>query len=305
MREKTTHRFFLVLIIIALVLSSCKPEGEQEFTIISGYEGMAAYVEAVKSDPDADLDDLYQKYVVDPYWKDCASGGEYRTLAKRATANPIKDLNGLSENISAIEDANIEQIIEEALRKSSVKLPGPDTTVCIFAIDPDLSWERMHGVTGFTAGAGKIWIQLSPEKEWLDWIPYTIAHEYHHSVWTHQYFKWFKKFTLLDYLIFEGRADSFAHLIYPDKIAPWTTAISSYQETRQWEKISEDLEITDLEKQRKYMFGDRSDSIPIWTGYTIGFHIVQQFLENHPEMSIEEWTGMNAREIFEASGYEN
>jgi len=305
MSRNKTLIICLIFIFPVLVISSCRQEQEQVFTIVSGYEGMAAYVDAVNSDPDADLDALYQEYVVDPYWKECASGGEYKVIAKTAVANPIKDINGLTENIKAIEDANIEQIIEGALRKSADILPGPDTTVCIFSSDPEISWERMHGVTSFTAGAGKIWVRLSPEKDWLDWIPYTIAHEYHHSVWTDQYFKWYKRSTLLDYLIFEGKADSFAHLIYPDMIAPWTTAISSYQETRQWKKISEDLEITNLEKQREYMFGSRSESIPTWSGYTIGFHIVQKFIENHPEAVIEDWTAMDAKEIYEASGYDN
>lgn len=299
------HIYYLILLLLTLAMSSCKQEQEQEFTIIHGYEGMAAYVEAAKADPDADLEVLYQEYVVEPYWKECASGGEYKVIAKGATANPIIDINRLAENIKAIKDVNIEQIIEDALRKSANTLPGPDTTVCIFASDPELSWGRMHGVTSFTAGAGKIWIQLSPEKEWLDWIPYTIAHEYHHSVWTNQHFKWYKKSTLLNYLIFEGRADTFAHDLYPDKLAPWTAAISSYEEERQWEKIRENLQTTDQEKKQEFMFGNRSKSIPTWTGYTIGFHIVQKFIELHPEVSIEEWTGMDAKELFEASGYDN
>lgn len=288
-----------------MAITSCSREKIQEFTIIPGYEGMASYVEAAKSDPDADLEELYREYVVDPYWEECAAGGEYRILAERAIANPIEDIDDLAKNVTTIAETEIEQIVVEALEKSADVLPGPHTTVCIYASDPQLSWGRMRGVRGFTAGTGKIWIQLSPEKDWLEWIPYTVAHEYHHSVWTENHFKWYKKSNLLNYLIFEGRADSFAHYLYPDKLASWTTAISIDEEERQWEELRENLEKTEQEQKRDFMFGNRIRSIPTWTGYTIGFHIVQLYIENHPNVSIEEWTAMGADELFKESGYDS
>jgi uncharacterized protein YjaZ len=50
------------------------------------------------------------------------------------------------------------------------------------------------------------------------------------------------------------------------------------------------------------MFGDRR-SVPLWSGYSIGYHIVQSYLELNPETTIGQLTGMDAWEIFEGSGY--
>ena len=51
------------------------------------------------------------------------------------------------------------------------------------------------------------------------------------------------------------------------------------------------------------MFGD-GDSVPFQAGYTIGFEIVQGYLEAHPDAEPAEWSRIDAREILEGSGYD-
>ena len=46
-----------------------------------------------------------------------------------------------------------------------------------------------------------------------------------------------------------------------------------------------------------------SEGIPRWTGFTIGFNIVQSFIKNHPNVRIDYLTDMDANEILAASNY--
>jgi uncharacterized protein YjaZ len=298
-----TLRAILTAPLILTLLCSCAKD--QSFTIVSAYEGVAEYVEVSQSEPDPDLEALFRKYVVDPYWEDCASGGEYDLLAEEVFEAPIRDLDSLTEEARLLRSSGVEEIVEEALHRVSTFLPGPDTTVCIYVLDPHDTFARnyMHGVSGRTVGSGKILIQVSPHDDWRDWVPYSVAHEYHHSVWTSRHFEGYEGQDLVDYLIFEGRADSFARLVYPDLNPPWTDALSIEQEAEVWEVMQDQLDTTNYAIKRRFMFGG-GRSVPRWAGYTIGFHIVQAFLRRHPEASVDKWTTMDAHDIYSESGYD-
>lgn len=140
-------------------------------------------------------------------------------------------------------------------------------------------------------------------KNWKSILSYSVVHEYHHhSVWTAQKFD-NSRFTLLDYLVFEGKADSFANIIYPKIEVPWISSIDFETEKFVWNLISDQLNSTDDELAKKVIFEGVKD-FPHWNGYTIGYHIVQDFLKNNPEISIEEWTKMDSSVILERSRYE-
>jgi uncharacterized protein YjaZ len=218
-------------------------------------------------------------------------------------SNAITDMDGLAQVVDLLEQSDVENLIEDALEKSAGKLSGPPTTVCIFALDPEQSFVRadMSGVSAFTAGAGKIVMFIYPEGEWEDVARYTLAHEYHHSVYTERHFNDHGVFDLSAYLVFEGRADSFAHVVYPDIEGPWVNYLTAEQELVQWEEIQKNLDTKSYRTQARFMFG--GGSTPQWTGYTIGYHIVQAYLERHPDVSVDEWTALDPRTLLEESEY--
>jgi uncharacterized protein YjaZ len=162
--------------------------------------------------------------------------------------------------------------------------------------------DEMVGVYGFTTNAGKILLFIEPLQDgWKGWVPYVVAHEYHHGVWADRHYDGSRRYTLIDYLVFEGRADSFARLLYPDKVAPHTEALTPKQEAEQWQAMQQELDSTSLQTLRRYMFG--LGEVPLWSGYTIGFHIVQSYLANHYTASVREWTALEASELLKGSGY--
>lgn len=301
-----------ILLITAalLVLSGCRaapgpsPTPTQKtYTIVPVYEDMLQYIEAARKDQNPDLEALMDTHVIQPNWNECA-GQEYIPPPGSIFDQPIQDLDLLEENIHKLASSNIERVVKAALQKSATYLDGPDTTVCIIAADPS-NWfirERMNGVNGWTFGSGKIILQIYPTGEWKDWVPYVTAHEYHHSAWTSRYYTANQPEELIDRIIFEGKADSFAHLVYPAVTPPWTDALEAEEEQEQWQRILSQQDETNALVKSSYMVGNEDDT-PTWTGYTIGYRIVQSYLDTHPDVSIPAWTELSPEELLAQSGY--
>jgi uncharacterized protein YjaZ len=285
--------------------TSCRTERGQRFTVFAAYKGQGAYIAVARRTPGADLASLYRSYVGDPIWKECAVNGEYIYHAEKAINDPITDCDYIQNAVDTLNESGIEKIVESSLRHISKLLPGSDTAVCILVADPREKYIRyqMHGVKGFTAGAGKIWLQIAPFGDWLDWVPYSLAHEYHHSVWTSRHYKKGSTVDLLDHLISEGRADSFARMAYPERVAPWTNALSPDQESAVWQLMKPQLGSTSYQMRKRFLIGG-AQNIPYYAGYTVGFHIVQKFLEAYPDIDIDKWTAVDPHDILEQSGYD-
>ena len=290
------------LLQLSLVARSAESDGLPALTIVPAYEGAAAYATAARSDPNADQLTLYRHHVVGPYLNRCAGGGEYVDLARMFLSAPPTNLDAVAKAAQTLAEADLQSMVVAAFDKINKSLPGPATTVCIFVADPDNPlYGHVHGVGGLTAGAGKIWLQIQPEGDWSGWVPYVLAHEHHHSVWTRRHFDASKPLTLARYLVFEGRADSFAHVVYPDRHPPWTNALTPAQETEQWKAMQRHLDETSMPVMSSFMFGGGES--PRSTGYTVGFHIVQSFLRRHAAMSIDQWTAHDPRQLLKESSY--
>ena len=101
-------------------------------------------------------------------------------------------------------------------------------------------------------------------------LEYSVAHEFNHAYWTNENLTDTYKFTLLRYLVFEGKADSFAHLLYPKVKAPWAFALDNKGKTDLWNKIKPDLQSDNHTLLGEVIFG--SKNYPGWGGYTLGYN---------------------------------
>lgn len=253
-----------------------------------------------------DIDKLYKEIVFDPIWKNFASKGSYSSLVSPLIKMPIKEIDLLEKEIDLLINENVVQIVENALKKCNENLSGIDTTVYILPAYPsnDFIKNYMNGVYAFTIGKGKILFQINPlSLKWKGDVPYTVAHEYHHSIWTINNFKWYG-FNLLELIVFEGKADSFANILYPNFKANWNFALTNDEEQIIWNKIRTNLKNRNPNFHNKVLYG-YYDEFPLWSGYTIGYNIVQEFLKNNINISIEQWTNLSAKEILSKSNYEN
>jgi uncharacterized protein YjaZ len=274
---------------------------DQEFEIVPVFETHLKYIQKVKEDPEANHSELFISTVIEPFRKEAY--GKDRGLWLKDKLTGAINIEKLNESIILLDEnyEHISNLIKESIEESAKLLPGGKKTIYLFPFNPDhsVSISRMNGVTGIAAPEQFIIMHIAPHKYKEEMIPYTMAHEYHHTV----YFEKIKtqERDLIDYALVEGRADSFANLVSPNINVPWTAEISEEELQTIWNWVNE----------RRYSFNendyteirDGNRIIPQWSDYRIGYQIMQDFLEENPDVSINEWTFMDDDEILEKSRF--
>lgn len=275
------------------------------------------YIEKARNN-EKDMDKLYREIVCEPIWKE-VHRNEYSFGWASFYFNTIRKLDLLENEIDILVKEDVVNIVEDILEECNKFLPAANTTVYIFPHDPtDRAFKyRCSGVGGFAMAVGgeEIFLFVNPTQGgWKERIKYIVAHEYHHTRWRYKDYRGYS-LTLLDHLIMEGEADSFANIVYPEVGVPFYTSVFSFPPSREkelWEKIKPNLDSTDQNYYGKVFlkgyygkdFFEDDEEFPTLTGYQIGYNIVQNFIKNNPRVSIDEWTNMDAKEVLERSGYE-
>jgi uncharacterized protein YjaZ len=262
------------------------------------------FVDEVKGN-EPKTDSIYKKSVQNLIFEKYFQKSEYADIVKEHFAAPIKNTTKLTKSINQI-TANqnlIKSKIISALKKSRRLLENKNLTIYIIPVDPENKQiiAAMSGIMGLTAGSKQIILTIEPDiKGWEEMLEYAVAHEYNHTCWTKLNYGKSSKWTLLDYLVFEGRGDYLAHLLYPNVIAPWTLSLNENQKMELWTKIKPNLQNEDMQYQFEVMFGSRN--YPVWGGYSLGFDIVFSALSNKKMKAID-WISMDSRDILELSSY--
>jgi len=282
-----------------------KPETEDKTIIfLTDYYEDFLIASKINKDNPADLNEEKVKdLIMNKYFSTC----EYPYIVEDYVYDPaVNKAAELQKTIDGIKD-NYEIIIEnvfDSLKKSRSLIENDDVSVYILPANPDKKHlaEIMGGVLALCGGSREIVLLIDTEiKDWLEMLKYSVVHEYHHVCWTRNNYEKTTKWTLIDYLVFEGRADSFAHLVYPEIYNSPSFALSEEEKSELWNKIKGSLETTDFLLQREIMFG--SENYPHWGGYTLGYDIVQKFLLENKDISADNWTDIEGETIFLKSNY--
>ncbi|MFT7499170.1 MAG: hypothetical protein ACI8QP_001768 [Porticoccaceae bacterium] len=252
-----------------------------------------------------DLDNIYKDKIQSTIINRYFLKSEYSGIVNDYLSAPVQNTNELNKAIERINSnkKRIKSKIRSALEKSNTYLKNDGLTIYVLPANPDNNaiMQSMSGIMGLTAGSKQILLTIEPEiVGWEEMLEYAVAHEYNHAYWTNINFGKSTKWTLLDYLIFEGRGDSFAHLLYPKVKAPWTSALNEKDKEDLWNRIRAKLQSEDIPFQMEVMFGSRN--YPFSGGYTIGYEIVQQALKSST-LTVENWTNLSSEKLIEMSGY--
>ena len=275
-----------------IVVSFEHPETKQKYKIIQAYKLFNKYIDKLESNPNAVPKDVYQKEIIEPVYNDCFADAEYIHMIDSFLKEVPINLSEIVKVNEKIDEGEAEKIIKEALIKSSKSIPAEkETTVCVF---PSTNANLPVMVT---VGSGKI-IVLYNKDYTEEILRASIVHEYHHSVWTDKYFNKKMSFSVLDNLIFEGKAVMFEKLVYPEVNFP---QVYSTFDKRLWSKIEPDLHKYDFDRSLEILMG--GNGIPYHYGYSEGYKMVKSFLDLNPNVKPEEWTAMSAKDIFEKGNY--
>ena len=220
------------------------------------------------------------------------------------TAFTTNNFDELSENIKLLNSKQelIKKLVETALVKCHEYLQYD--SVNIFIGPSSLKKEiekKMGGVSGFTPGSKDILIFVNPSlKGWEILLESTVAHEFNHTYWIKYYNKPYSG-TLLEWMVCEGKAETFSHTVYPHLKEPWDSTLSLEQKKELWDKIKPNLQSTDHSLGSDVMFG--SKNYPFCGGYILGRDIVTSALKKNPNMETKYWTNFSPEFILKESGY--
>ena len=111
-----------------------------------------------------------------------------------------------------------------------------------------------------------------------------LVHEFHHASRLHMP-KW--KLTLLELMVSEGLADHFMIEVTHCDQPQWSQALTEEEIKHYLNKAKPILNIKQKSWTKEFdewlIFGRKGDDpIPGWTGYTLGWVIVENYLKDHP-----------------------
>jgi uncharacterized protein YjaZ len=306
---RNTNSYFILIPLFYLFgcgSNACRFErtnvtiNNQKFELITTYSLFDDYLNRQDI---SDLTSASNDIIYEPVRKEIIGGAEAAFMFETIRI-PYQPGDLLKKEVELLRSSDLLDIAKKALSNITSNLPGPDTKIIFMPANPamhDLFMKYNLCMNGVTLGSGKIIIMIDPAfQQWKKTLPMVLAHEYHHSTWISRNWK-DSDFTLLEYLIFEGRADAFASNLYKDVENPWTTMINKEQEDEVWELIKPEIFMKGHDRINKVMWGNKD--IPVGSGYAIGLHIVKSFKLNNPKHSDREIIDLQPEEILKMSTY--
>lgn len=174
----------------------------------------------------------------------------------------------------------ITETFDQAIAKITKILPIDEVDVVIrdntAGVVPEI------GLGGYTYGQHFLMICLDSKRGdckqvIVNELLGVLAHELHHA----------KRFQTVGYekgilgaMIFEGLATHFEREM-TGVVPPWATALSKKQSDQWLAKAKKEFDVEQYD-HHAWFFGSKGKKIPRWTGYTLGYQIVGDYLHKHP-----------------------
>lgn len=183
-------------------------------------------------------------------------------------------------------EQQIKSIITEVLEKyESVQHVG--ALDIVVAENPSMTIPG-HGLGGYTSTAHELYIpiDLAAEnvKENIDaHLASTMAHELSHVVRLQAGQPLAGDGNLGDNVIAEGLADHLSLSMYPDQDIPWTTSLRGAEFDRMKQQFLNEWQQKPYD-HNAWFYGASYSDIPHWAGYSLGFAIVKDYLEQNNKM---------------------
>lgn len=166
--------------------------------------------------------------------------------------------------------------------------------VFIFPCLDNFTINQLGGVGGYCPWKNVILIFLYPSEGWEQNLKETLYHEFAHSI--NDSYKG-GEFSLGEGFILEGLAEHFREKVLGGERAPYTRALSYDDVIKYLKKLKSKLKVIDFELYREVFFG--TGEYPLWTGYSIGYYLVEKYLKDKKEIDWNELLRKNPKLILE------
>jgi hypothetical protein len=214
--------------------------------------------------------------------------------------------------VADMQRADVGGVALRAAEQDTAQLSGPPTTLYLLPFWWGSPISQLNITAGFSdsnVALLTLWEPSSPSSrqdaasigaDWARSIPDLTAHECFEVARYAQIGVGPAYVNLLANLVTDGLADSFASA-QTHVSQPWDNTLTPQEERTIWGYIQPHLR--DQSEQDAVMLGGGAFNFPAYTGYTIGFHIVQGYLARHPGVSFPALAGMSTDTVFAGSGY--
>jgi uncharacterized protein YjaZ len=161
------------------------------------------------------------------------------------------------------------------------------------------------GYSGFGAIPG--WVMVvywAATADNLRCVEAVTAHEMHHNILATLLPPRMNVFQINvgDYMVMEGLAESFAAELYgTNTVGPWVNGFSAENMEKAIAAFRPALTVTGFGTLRKYIFGDAELGVPQFSGYALGYKVVQAYLARTGK-SVVEATFVEPAEVIAESG---
>lgn len=180
-----------------------------------------------------------------------------------------------------IEDIQLE--FSRTIKIVTEKLPLDNIDVVIW--DNSESTIEQYGIGGHTIKANYISISLAPKnpnihKNFRKNFENTLIHEFNHAARMQALPR--EYVSRLEASIMEGVAEHFEIEVTGKQPEIWDTAVTG-KDLKKFVKIAKENKSTTDYIYYDWLFGNKKTGIPEWTGYSVGFYLVGEYLKKHPD----------------------
>lgn len=192
----------------------------------------------------------------------------------------------------------ITQCINSTLLKCNEILKVPTKNyIFIFPLFPSTSEQIFNGVMGWSTYSCVFQIYLDIKSWTKESLSHTVAHELSHTIFFyHHYKKFMSGIDLLDTIVAEGIAEVFREQVIGGNPAKWSISLNREEVFKILKSINEKkLHSRDQGLIKEIIFG--SKTYKEWTGYSLGYWLVKEFVKMNPDLSWIEIIKSTPRDI--------
>jgi len=187
----------------------------------------------------------------------------------------------------------IKMEIEKTLKICTRSVSGHTISVYVFPWIGERYDESFAGVNGFAPYRDVIHIFISLNKFSMRSLSETLAHEFSHAVFFNNK-RNSHNLSLIEAMVMEGIAENFREESVGGKVADWSKALSKKETISVLRELQSMLDSSDFQLYRDIFFGN--NKFKKWTGYSIGYRLIKEFLKSNRNTS---WVNLMKMEVSE------
>jgi len=260
-----------------------------------------------KQEQEAKLAELHREVLCDSlrgYFPQASLEEIQQELLTRGLFN-FSEIETLDEVLMELEGQHVWETIQQEYDYLKQLWNGPDVPIFIYPLTKYRP--IVDGVEVKKSGVSYnnvLFLFVSTELESME-LKALLAHEYHHLCRLAYLNKSPHEIELLDTLLIEGMAEWTVENLYGEKwLSPWTKRNSQEEALKMWEKyFTPALKVKGVNNHFPFLYGNEVQGLPEWIGYSLGYKIVQSYMENRGIVHQEYLHKLSSYEILKGSVY--